>query len=110
MVDFSKDMIHLLHPDERLRFTIVDSYAFAIRINQLSDAGERPSSDPFSSQFCKPAFNHIHLRRIGRREEELETRVIGQPLFYCRMIMRSVVIQDQMEIEPAGSRAVNRLQ
>ena len=109
MADFSEDLINLLHPDKGFRLLIMESNIFFDRFDQIRDAGECPSSDPFPGQFSKPAFDHVQPRRTRRREMEMKTRVFSQPLFDDRVGMRSIIIQDQMKITAAGSRPIDHL-
>jgi hypothetical protein len=85
MGEFRKDLINLLHPDEGFGFPIMNEDIFVNCLDQIRNAGECPSSNPFPHQFSKPAFDHVQPGGARRREVEMKTRVSGEPLFDDRV-------------------------
>jgi hypothetical protein len=110
MGDFRKNLINLLHPDEGLRFPIMNTDIFLDRPDQIRCARECAPANPFPGQFGKPPFDHVQPGRTRRDEVEMKPRVLGQPLCDDRMSVRPIVIQDQMKVASAGSRPVDRLE
>lgn len=82
---------------------------FFDRPDQVCCARECAPANPFPGQFGKPSFDHVQPGRTRRCEVEMKTRMLGQPLFDDRMRVCPIVVQDQMKIAAAGSRAINRL-
>jgi len=110
MADFRENVINLLHPDEGLRFPIIYADIFVNRPDQFRNACECPPTNPFPGQLGEPAFDHVQPGRTRRRKMEMKTRMLGQPLFYDRVGMRPIVVQDQVKMAAPGSRPIDRLQ
>lgn len=103
MAEFFKDLLDFLHPDKGLRLYIVKADVFLDRRSQIRYAGKSSSPDPFPSQFTKPPLDQIQPRRTRGRKMKMEPGVFGQPVLNVGVSMRSVVVQDQMEILVRGS-------
>ena len=58
----------------------------------------------------KPAFDLIQPRGTGRGKVNVITRVCIEPLLYLRMLVRAVVVQDEMNIELRICSTIDLLQ
>lgn len=79
-------------------------------IDQLAHVFEGSTSDSLLCDQAKPALHLIEPARIGRREVHVIPRVFGQPCLDLRVLMRSVVIDDQMHVKFRRNRLINVLQ
>ena len=64
---------------------------------QIGYAVERAAADSFAGQFAKPSFHEIEPTGTGRHEMADEARVALQPLTDFGVLVRAVVIHDQMQ-------------
>ncbi len=71
---------------------------------------EHSASYPLVRNFGEPAFDHVQPRTTRRYEVKMKSRVVCNPLTHRWMLVRSVVIKDQVEIETFGSFAIDFLQ
>ena len=69
---------------------------------------------PRRRRFCRDvaeeALDHVQPRRRGRREVHVEARVLGQPLLHLGMLVRGVVVADQVQRLVLGRLAVDLAQ
>jgi len=110
MGKFFEDLIDFLSPDERLGLLIIKPNEILNARNKLRNASKHATSDLLAGQFSEPAFDQIQPRATRRREVHMKTGMLLQPLFNMGMRMRSIVVQDQMEIQPPGRLAVDLTQ
>ncbi len=83
----------------------------AIRDLSLArDAGEAVAPDALVGDVAKEALNHVQPRCAGGREVDDKARVSGQPLLHFGMVVRGVVVHDQMQAQVFGRFAVDQAQ
>jgi len=63
----------------------------------------------FFGQRREPALDQIKPRGAGRREVQMETGMAQQPALDRWSFMGPVVVEDEVKVESAGHRGVNRL-
>lgn len=59
---------------------------------------------------AKEALDHVQPPRRGGREMHVEPWMLGQPRLHCRMLVRGVVVSDQMQHLVLGRLAVDLLE
>ena len=75
------------------------AYVVADRFDQLANTVEGAAANSFPRDFSEPAFDLIEPGGTGRREVHVIARTLGQPLLYFRMLMGSVIIQHEMDLQ-----------
>jgi hypothetical protein len=78
--------------------------------DKFGHAGEHASAQPLGGDIAEEALNHIQPRRGGGREVHVEARMLDQPSLYGRMLVRGVVVRDQMERLVLGRFAIDLAQ
>jgi len=68
------------------------------------------ATDAFACHLGKPAFDLVQPRGAGRGKVKVITRLCPEPMLHLRMLVRAVVVQDQMNIECRIGGVVNLLQ
>src|SRR5271166_1698200 len=65
---------------------------------ELWNGGEDAASDAFLGDQAEEALDLIEPRGRGGREVQVKARVLGQPCLNVGMLVRSVVVEDEVEI------------
>ena len=65
---------------------------------ETADAVEATAANGLTGNDGEPTFNQVEPRRAGWGEVQLHAGMRGEPLLYCRVLVRSVVIANQMQI------------
>ena len=65
--------------------------------NQFGNAAEDTPAQPFGGQVAEEALDHVQPRRRGRVEVNGEAWMLCQPLLHLRMLVRGMVVADQMQ-------------
>src|SRR5207247_18651 len=65
--------------------------------NQFRDTAKHAIAQAFGGDVTEEALDHVEPGRRGGGEMHMEPRVLGQPLLDLRMLVRGVVIADQMK-------------
>jgi hypothetical protein len=68
---------------------------------EIANAAEGASPNLFPSDFSKPAFYLIEPRRTGGGEVNVVAWPFGQPFLHLRMLVGSVVVEYEVNIERA---------
>src|SRR6516164_10970931 len=71
------------------------------RIRQFAHRGETLLSDVVG-QVAKEALHQVEPRRRARSKVHVEARVLGEPSLHFVMLMRRVIVGDQLDVETAG--------
>src|ERR1700687_3192043 len=66
---------------------------------QARDAVEAAPANGLRGDQAEPALDQVEPRGAGRGEVQMEARVRGQPLFDRGMLVGSVVVADQMQLQ-----------
>src|SRR6267142_1482442 len=70
----------------------------------------RSATNLFHRQLCKPAFDHVQPRTIGRCEVHMKTRPFGQPLVNDRSLVRAIVVHDQVYVKIFGHVGIDLIE
>src|SRR5690606_9198704 len=97
-------------PDERLRRLVGDAEVFPNRGLQFPCAPMRPALDLFLSERGEPPLDEVQPRRAGGRQMDVETRVGRQPSPDARGLVGTVVVENEVDVEPVGDLRFNRLE
>lgn len=108
--DLCDDLISFGGPDERLGSLIVLLNVVHDCLNQLLDATERAASDAVVGDFAKPAFDQIQPGTAGGREMDVKSSMPFQPRLDLRMLVRCVVVHDQVQVQLRRSFGVDLLE
>lgn len=66
---------------------------------QGTHIGERSTAQPFISNLLEPAFYHIESGTRHGGEVQMESRMALQPRLNAGMLMRSIVVHDQVQAQ-----------
>ncbi len=97
-------------PDEGLRRFVVFGEIGLDSGLQGGDAGEHAAADAVSCDLGEEALDQIEPGRAGRREVQMEARMLCQPRFYGRSFVGAVIVDDQMQREAFVDRCVDLAQ
>ncbi len=97
-------------PDEGFRRLVVFGEIGLDGGLQGGDAGERAAADAFSCDLGEEALDQIEPGRAGRREVQMEARMLSQPCFHGGSFVSAVIVDDQMQREACVDRCVDRAQ
>ena len=78
--------------------------------HQLPNAGETAVPEDILRQFAKEAFHQVEPGRTGRREVQVESGTPPQPLPYLLVLVRAVVVDDQVQFQLFGCFPVDLLE
>lgn len=67
--------------------------------HQVLDIGKRAATDRFVGHEPEKAFDLIEPTGVGRREMKMPARPGGQPGFHLCMLVRRVVVADEMNVQ-----------
>src|SRR5690348_10849478 len=95
---------------ERLRTVVAPPDVVADRSNQLADTAEGSSPDTIVGDFREVKFYQIQPGSAGRGEVSVIAGVRSKPGFHRRMGVGAIVVEDQMDRQPAGCGALDALQ
>ena len=90
-------MIHALGPDEGFRVRIIEPDVFLNGLHEFGHAFEAAPPDAFARDFAKPPLHQVEPGRTRGREVQVEAPMALQPLLHLRMLVRRIVVHDQME-------------
>jgi len=78
--------------------------------NEFGDTAKDPAFQSLGAQIAKEALDHVQLRRRGRGEVHMKARVLGEPRLNIGMLVRGVVVADQMHFFVLGRFPVDLAQ
>ena len=102
-----QNRIRLLRPDEGFGIFVIQTDIFLNRRDQLRHAMEHAASDAFARDLTEPALDEVQPRRTCRREMQMKTGTLRQPLLHLRMLVSAVVVQDHMDVQLLRRFTVN---
>ncbi len=97
-------------PDEGLGVGVVVVEVVVDGHLQLDDGVEHAATDALSGDLGKETFDQVEPRRRGRREMQLEPGMAFKPPLDLRRLVGGVVVDDQVESQVLGRRAVDLVQ
>ena len=77
---------------------------------QFRHAGEHATAQPLVGNIPEEPFDHVQPRRRGGREVHVEPRMLGQPCLHDWMLVRGVVVGDQVQRFVLGRLAIDLAQ
>jgi len=95
--DFLQDIASAFCPDERLGVFVVMGNVGIDGRDQFWNAGEYAATQLLGRNVMEESFNHVQPRRRRRREMHGDARMPGQPRLDNGMLMRGVVVGDQVQ-------------
>src|SRR5216683_2342864 len=107
MLDLAQDGRHRCRPDEWARVLVVFAYIGANGSDESRHAAEGSATDPFARDLGEEALDEVQPRGPGRGEVEVKPRMLGDPRLHGRMLVGAVVVQDQMDVPPAGGLPID---
>lgn len=78
--------------------------------NQFGHAAKSTPPDTFVSDLAEPTFNHVQPGTRSRNEMQMEPRMPPNPGFDPRMLMGSVIVHDQVQVQFGRRFGVDLLQ
>src|SRR3990172_46532 len=99
MADLRQNLLYAGRPDERLGSIVVGFDEFLDGRDQLRNTREAAAANALVGQLAEPAFDQVEPRSRGRREVQLKASMLGQPALHLRMVVRAVVVQDQVDVQ-----------
>src|SRR5580704_17570560 len=98
-MDLRQDLLDCGRPDERLWLFVVLFQIVFYRPLQFLHTEEGSMANAFVRELAKPALPQIEPRGTGGREVKLKPAVFSQPVPHLRMLVGSIVVKDQMQIQ-----------
>src|SRR3972149_2674177 len=98
MTDLHQNGLRRCCPDEGLGKFVVLSNVLIDGGDQFGNASEGTATDTLVRQFSKQTLHQIEPGRTGRCEMEMESRMSFQPAFDAGVLVRSVMIDDDMPL------------
>jgi hypothetical protein len=97
-------------PGERALVSVVMGDVTIDLADELADGAERTTPDGLVGDEREPALDLIEPARVGGGVMEAETRMAGEPGLDPRMLVRRVVVGDQMQVEGGRSSMVEMVE
>jgi len=97
--DFGEDVFRFLGPNECFRVGVVMCNVVADCVFQFGHAPEHAVADAVLGDVAEPTLDHVQPRAAGGRAVDVKSPVTFQPLHDVGMLVRGVVIDDQMQIQ-----------
>ena len=98
-LDLGDDGFGQSRPDEWLGVFVSPIDVVGDGLDELSDAGDGEAFELPSREFTEEALNEIQPRGGGRGEVELHSRVFLEPYPNSRMLVRGVVVENDVDVE-----------
>ena len=105
--DFFDDGIRIGGPDKGLWVVIGFGEVAVDGGLEIDDAGEHAALEPLPGQFGKEAFDGIEPRGRGRGEMEMEPWMAFEPGADLGMLVRRIVVDDQVQLEVGRGFAID---
>lgn len=106
--DLFEDLTGRLGPDEWLGVYIVIFLVFHDGAFELRYTLEFAAANTFSGDLGEEPLDHVEPGSRGRRKVQMEVGMGFEPALYGRRLIRSMIVNDEMEIETGGGcRSVN---
>ena len=83
---------------ERSRVLVVFADVLLDRCDEVAHGAKGPAADAFARDLSEPAFDLVQPGGAGRGKVNLIARVCVEPLLHFGMLVRAVVIEDQVDI------------
>src|ERR1700737_2360190 len=110
MLDLAQDGHRRCRPDEWARVFVVFTYIGANCRDECRHAAEGSATNPFARDLGEEALDEVQPRGPGGGEVKVKSRMLGRPRLHGRMLVGAVVVQDQMDVPPAGGLPIDLVQ
>ena len=110
LADLGQDGICILAPPKHLGILIVESNIIHDGSLQLLYVLEHPSSDSLVRELTEESLHSVEPGGRGGCEMEMEARMLTQPVLDVGGLVGSIVVYDQMEIQPLRCFLVDPLE
>ena len=67
-------------------------------MNEVAHGAKGSAADAFARDLREPALDLVQPRGAGRGKVNVIAGVCVEPLLHCRMLVRAVVVQDEMDL------------
>ncbi len=108
--DLLENVISLGGPDERFGILIMHSDVLLDSRDQFGHAAEDAARQTVGRDAAKVALDHVEPRSGRRREMDVKARMLLQPRLDLGMLVRGVVVADQVQLLVLGRLAVDLAQ
>ena len=109
-MDLRQDVFPLRLPLVWLRMLVsLDEIALNLS-DQLPHTTKAPLTYNIASQISKESLNQVQPGTRRRCEMHMKSRMLAQPRLDLRMLVRAVVVRDQVNIQPLGRFTVDLLE
>ena len=95
---FGEDGIGGLGPHEGFGLGIVLIEVVMDRVLEVGHAGEGAAPDAPGGDLGEDALDEVEPGCTGRREVQLDARVLGEPRLHLGRLVRSVVVEHEMDV------------
>lgn len=106
LVNFAQDVLALRFPDVAFGVLVAVSQKRDDRVGQFAHGGEAAIPDSLR-HITEETFDQVEPGRRGGREVHVEPGVFGQPCLDLGMLVRGVVVRDQMDGQVLGCLPVD---
>src|SRR5712692_2399162 len=110
MFDLSHDAGSAGRPNKRTGIFVMFAQVLVDGPLKGGHAAEGSAPDALAGDLRKPALHQIQPGSPGGGEVQVVTRVSSKPGLYLRMGMRAVIVQDHMDLPPAGRGSLDAFQ
>src|ERR1700678_3853346 len=107
LANLRHDLSRGFRPHEWLGVSIVIGHVGRDGADEFVDAAESAAPDAFGGNLREKALNSIDPGRRSRREVLMVARMLREPCFDRWMLVRSIVVHDDVDIQLARDVAVD---
>ncbi len=98
-LDFGEDILCRSCPDKGLGRLVARFQVLVDGGLEFGNTAEHAAADALLCQLAEPALDEIEPRRRRGNEVKVEAGVLREPLLHLLMLMRGVVVHDQMQLQ-----------
>src|SRR3989454_2303211 len=109
MPDLAQDPRGGGRPDKGTRVLIVLAKVLTNGSNEFSHAAKRSTPYALACDFREPAFHQVQPRGARGDEMKMVARALSEPLLHLGMLVRPVVVHDQMNVPPTRGLPIDAL-
>lgn len=97
-------------PDERSAVDVVMDHKVIDVLDQFAPRAKRAAADSTIGDECKEAFDEVEPRTVGWHEVQMPTGTRGQPSLDLGVLVRAVVVHNEVNVEIRRHRGFDRAQ
>src|SRR5258705_4910688 len=110
MLDLAEDCRRWRRPDEGTGVFVVFADVGTNRGDESRHTAEGAAPDAFARDLGEEALDEVQPRGPGRGEVEVKAWVLAHPGLHGRMLVRTVVVQNEMNVPPPGCLPIDLVQ